>query len=241
MRVLGQAPPTQSFAVAARSTPPDTHCMIGIVVGLEAEARMARHWTAAIAVGGGDAEGATRAANSLAAHPGITAMLSFGLAGGLDPALRPGDIVIPWRIVGAEGSWATDPALCTALGGLTGHSLLGEGTVLATAAAKQAARAATGADAVDLESAAVARAATLHRLPFAALRAVCDHAGRSLPRAAVVALDRSGKIAALRVLGAALSRPWELAALLGVARDAGLAARALRRRVRTTPGVDTWP
>ena len=215
--------------------------MIGVVVGLEAEARIARRWAAAVVVGGGDAAGAALAAVMLAAHPEITAMISFGLAGGLDPALRPGDVLVPARIVEGSSDWATDPALCDVLGGGTGHTMLGGGAVLATVEAKRAARVATGADAVDLESAAVARAAGARGLPFAALRAVCDHAGRSLPLAAVVALDSSGRIGALRVLAAVLRRPREVKALFDVARDAGLAGRALKDRVRATGGVDSWP
>jgi adenosylhomocysteine nucleosidase len=215
--------------------------MIGVVVGLEAEARIARRWAAAVEVGGGDSAGAARAATVLAARPGITALVSFGLAGGLDPALRPGDLLIPSRIIDGKRSWPTDAALGNALGGGTGHTMLGGGAVLATAAAKRVARSETGADAVDLESAAVARAAGLRGLPFAALRAICDHARRSLPLAAIVALDRSGRVGPLRVLGAVLARPWEIPALLALARDATLATRALKHRVRTTPAVNTWP
>lgn len=215
--------------------------MIGVVVGLEAEARIARTWAVTVAVGGGDALGASKAASDLAARPGITALISFGLAGGLDPALRPGDLLIPSTVVEGNDNWHPDPALCNALGGNTGHKLLGGGTLLATQAAKQVTRAMTGAHAVDLESAAVARAAALHGLPFAALRAVCDHAGRSLPLAAVVALDRSGRIGPFRILAAVLARPWEIPALLGLAQDAAIASRALKHRVRTTPGVNTWP
>ena len=58
--------------------------------------------------------------------------------------------------------------------------------VLATVAAKQAAHAA-GADAVDLESAAVARVAARHGLPFAVLRAVA-----SLPLVRVLDLGLDG-------------------------------------------------
>ncbi len=207
--------------------------MIGIVVGLEAEAKLARRWGVPVAIGGGTAAGATRAADRLA--PTVRALVSFGLAGGLDPALRPGALLVPIRVIDGPDSWDADPTLVRALGGGTGHVLLGGGTVLATVDQKRAARAATGADAVDLESAAVARAAARHGLPFAALRAVCDGAGRALPRAALVALDPSGRVGPWRVVAAALSRPGEIPALLALARDAAEARHALVGRIGATP------
>ncbi|MGI4952965.1 MAG: phosphorylase [Janthinobacterium lividum] len=201
----------------------------GIIVGLQAEARLLRSWGLPVGIGGGTAEGAGQAADRLAPH--VEALLSFGLAGGLDPALRPGDVLVPALVVDAGDRWPTDPGLNQRLGGSTGQTLLGGGALLATAAEKQAARAGTGAAAVDLESAAVARAAARHGRPFAVLRAVCDDAARTLPRAAVVALDSAGGIGLLRVLGAVLARPGEIPALLALARDAARARRALQARV----------
>ncbi len=163
---------------------------------------------------------------------GVSGLVSFGLAGGLNPALAPGTLIVPGIVVLGDERWDTDPALNARLGGDTGHVLVGGGGVLATAAAKAALRRATGADAVDLESAAVARAAAGAGVSFAVLRAVCDPAGRDLPRAALVALDARGRIGGLRVLGAVLARPGEVAALLRLAGDAGRARRALRERVR---------
>ena len=64
----------------------------GIVVGLQAEARIARRLGWPVAVGGGTASGAADAVQRLIAS-GATAVVSIGLAGGLDPALRPGAIL----------------------------------------------------------------------------------------------------------------------------------------------------
>jgi hypothetical protein len=111
--------------------------------------------------------------------------------------------------------------------------LLGGGTLLATVAAKAAAHAG-GPDAVDLESAAVARAAAAAGLPFAVLRAICDEAGRPLPRAAAVALDAAGRIGIWRVLGALLRQPGDILPLMALGRDAARARTALLGRVRAT-------
>ncbi len=201
--------------------------LIGVLTGLAAETRLARGLGCPVEAGGGTEAGARRAVERLRAR-GVSGLVSFGLAGGLDPALAPGALIVPSTVVLDDERWDADPMLVARLGGGTGHVLVGGGGVLATAVAKAALRRATGADAIDLESAAAARAG----LPFAALRAVCDPAARDLPHAAVVALDARGRIGALRVLVATLARPAELPALMRLAGDAARARRALLGRVR---------
>ncbi len=184
---------------------------------------------AQVAIGGGGPAGAAQAAESLAPH--VSALISFGLAGGLDPALPAGALLVPATVLADDGAWRTDPALSAWLGGATPGALFGDGAILATAAAKAALHARTGAVAVDLESAAVARAAARHGLPFAVLRAVCDPAGRTLPHAALVALDAQGRIGPVRVASAVLARPWDIPALIALGADAARARRALAARV----------
>ncbi len=203
---------------------------LGIVVGLEAEARIARHLGCPVAIGVGGAAGAALAAERLL-EAGADALLSFGLAGGLDPALAPGALVIP-RAVRAEAIWPAAPILLARLGGANADLLFGAADVAATAAAKRELRAQSLAAAVDLESAPVARAAVRLGLGFAVLRAVCDPAGRGLPGVALAALDPAGGIAIGRVLAALISRPGELHALPRLARDAAAARRALLEKVR---------
>jgi len=182
-----------------------------------------------VEIGGGGEAGAKAAAARLIAQ-GARRLLSFGLAGGLDPTLAPGALLVPDVILAFDGHWPADPRLAAGLGRV-GGALFSGGEVVATAAAKAALHARTGAAAVDLESAAVAEAASRHALPFAALRAVCDPAGRSLPRAALLALDGQGRIGPWRVAGAALRHPAELPALIKLAGDAAKARRALLLRV----------
>jgi adenosylhomocysteine nucleosidase len=198
---------------------------------LAVEARIARGLGCPVEVGGGSEGGAAQAARRLIAQ-GVSGLVSFGLAGGLDPTLAPGAVLVPRAVVLGGERWDADPALSDRLGGGTGHLLAGGGGVLATVEAKASMRQATEADAVDLESAAVAHAAARAGVPFAALRAVCDPAERDLPRAALVALDAQGRIGGLRVLAAALARPGELPVLVRLAGDAARARRALRGRVR---------
>ncbi|MBV8703468.1 MAG: hypothetical protein JO118_07120, partial [Acetobacteraceae bacterium] len=71
---------------------------IGIVTGLAAEARIVRRLGWPVAVGGGTPAGAYAAAGGLAGQ-GATALVSFGLAGGLHPALNAGALLIPEAIL----------------------------------------------------------------------------------------------------------------------------------------------
>jgi len=82
-----------------------------------------------------------------------------------------------------------------------------------------------------MESGAVAAASAEAGVPFAVMRAVCDPAGRTLPPAALVALNSAGRLVAARLAMSILGRPGQLVQLFGLARDAAAARRALRSRV----------
>jgi adenosylhomocysteine nucleosidase len=207
---------------------------LGIVVGLAAEARLARP-LGATAIGGGLPAGAEAAAERVAGFS-IDALVSFGLCGGLDPALRPGTLLVPRQVRDGAECYATDAALAARLGGWSGGDVLTGRAVVAAASEKARLFAATGAAAVDLESGAVARVARWHGLPFAVLRAVCDPAERDLPSAALAALDQAGAIGLRRVLASIVRSPGQLPALLRLARDAAAARRALIGRVRQVCG-----
>ena len=196
------------------------------MVGLAAEARIAARFGGLVRAGGGTPSGAAAAATQLIGQ-GATALVSFGLAGGLDPSVRPGTLVIPRDVLSDGETLQADPALAARFGGLTGHTILAGSAIVDTAAAKRALRSATGAHAVDLESGAVAQAARAHNLPFAVVRAICDPAERDLPPAALLALHPDGAIGLLRVMRSVLTRPAQISGLLVLASDAARARRAL--------------
>jgi adenosylhomocysteine nucleosidase len=207
----------------------------GIVVGLTSEARIARRLGWKVAVGGGTFPGAEAAARDLVAQ-GVSGLVSFGLAGGLDPALRPGRLIVPVAVHTGGHDYLADPALSKRLGGGTPHRLLGADRIAPTAEEKRRLWQSTGAAAIDLESGAVARIALDEGLPYAVLRAICDPAERDLPPAAMVALGQSGAIGMLRVLRSVLAYPGQVPGLLVLGRDAAAARRALIGRVAAV-----WP
>ena len=205
---------------------------IGFLVGMRAEARLLRplRGAAPIAVSGATRAGAANAARLLI-RAGATELVSFGLAAGLDPAMRPGTLLVPSYIL-VDGHHALpDLSLCARLGGVTAGGLLHSDEIVAGSAAKRALHARTGCAALDMESGAVARAAQAAGLAFAALRAVCDPAERDLPEVAARALDSSGRLAWTRMLAALLRRPGQVPQLALLAGDAARARRALAGRI----------
>jgi adenosylhomocysteine nucleosidase len=203
--------------------------MLGIITGLTAEARIAAPLGRTLA-GGGYPAGAAEVAAHLA-DDGATALLSFGLAGGLCSSLTAGAAVIPVAILAGGERFTTDRALNVWLGGATGQTLLATEDIVATGAAKQQLRHQTGAAAVDMESGAVAAVARARRLPFAVLRVICDPAETDLPHAALVALTDRGTVGAMRLLGSLLRQPLQVPSLIRLARQTAAARAELVRNV----------
>lgn len=206
---------------------------IGVVTGLlrELEALPAQEAMAG-AASGARPNRAMKAAEDMIRKDKAAALLSFGLAGGLDPAMKPGDVVIPKTLFGPEGrGFACHMPLVEALRRLIpeakGEAMAGSDTVVAAVADKRALYEMTGAAAVDMESHAVALAAEEAGVPFAVLRVVADPAGRVLPSAAQGALTADGRIMTGRVLRRLLSRPWQLPALIALGRDSETGFRKL--------------
>ena len=216
--------------------------MLAFVVGLKAEARLVRPISRKVFVGGGTARGATEATRRALAA-GATSLVSFGLAGGLSPDMLAGAIVIPSAVLFRGRHLPTDPDLSYALGGVTVRALLAGEAVVASVAGKAERWQGTNAEAVDLESGAVAEAARQANVPYAALRAICDPANRALPPAAVGAFTASGGIGTLRLAVSLLLRPGQVGDLLALSRDARAARRALVGRVRAlkeSGALDGW-
>ncbi len=203
---------------------------LGIVTGLADEARIARRIGDAEA-GGGTSWGAEVAAERLVSR-GATALLSFGLCGGLDPHLRSGDLIVPLLIVETGGSYPTDGSLSDSLAAPIHGVLFASETILGSREAKQRLFRSTQASGVDLESGAMARVAMRHGLPFAALRAVCDTAADTLPPAALVPLGKGGRVALGGVLRSVARRPSQIPELIKLSRNAASARAALVNAVR---------
>ena len=183
-----------------------------------------------VAVGGGTSVGAEAAAQYLLGA-GVSALVSFGLAGGLDPRFRPGALIVPSAVIVGNARHPTDPELSMILGGATKHTVLGSDSIVSSIEEKRRLYDLTSAVAVDLESYSVARVAVGCGVPFAVLRVICDPAELALPPAALGALAADGVIAGRRIVSSLLARPGQLPGLITLAADTLIARRALRARV----------
>ena len=218
---------------------------IGIVSALVAEARAlgpaARHGAglrqladgALLAVSGiGEAAAAAAARRLVLA--GATALASFGMAGGLDPALICGAVLLPEEVMtrsgavsATAGGWrqrlhAALPVSAIACGG----RLLTSERPIGTPDAKAAAWRQSRASAVDMESAAIAQVAGQAGVPFIVLRVIVDTASDQLP-AGVIAASAGGQPRIGRLLGELLRAPSDVGALIRLSARYRIATRVL--------------
>ena len=219
---------------------------IGIVIALDAEARTLAHrdgdfFVHSVArchyqtlVSGPGPRRADAAARQLLAA-GCDALLSFGLAGGLAPALRAGALIVATTVHTTNGeSLNCDHSLHDALfsslkaSGALSAPLYGADLPIVTHADKRALYETLGVAAVDMESAAIGRAAGEASCPFAVLRCVVDPAYFTLPRAALAGMAEDGGSRPLATAAAVLMRPFELPDLIRLALWYGGALRTLR-------------
>ena len=223
---------------------------MGVVAALSSEARalgpsMWRGGTpplSELALGNGyllALSGIGRAAAAAAAQSlvdaGVSALMTFGLAGGLDPALKSGSVVIPCELLSTEGTryaacraWRERVAAAVSpVCAVTEGNLLTSTHAIDTPADKAAAFRNSGAAAVDMESAAVAEIAAKHNLPVIAVRVIVDTAADMLPHA-VVAASRAGRVQYARLIGALILAPREFGALIRLAQRYRIAMRSLR-------------
>jgi adenosylhomocysteine nucleosidase len=161
-------------------------------------------------------------------------VISAGVCGGLDPHLAPGELVVPGRVLAPDGEiLAVPPAVharvLAAAGPAATGLLVTTRVVVSTPAAKAALRSATGAAAVDMESAAILAAARAAGLEAAAIRAVSDGAAESVPSELAALLGPEGRLRGGRALLLALTRPQTLPRALELRRGSRRALAAVAR------------
>lgn len=201
------------------------------VTGLKREAEIVGGPGVVAVAGGGDTVSLQQKLDAL--HGDIKGVISVGLAGGLSPLVKVGEVVIADRVIQGREIWRCSDIWRVALAAKLAHahqgSVAGSDTILENAGAKAALYESTGALAVDMESAIAARFAAKRNLPFAVLRVISDDAAHVLPPAALVAMKPNGGIAIGRVLGSLLRHPLQVAALIRTARASNKAFKELLR------------
>ncbi|HEY7120161.1 MAG TPA: hypothetical protein VH475_26470 [Tepidisphaeraceae bacterium] len=151
----------------------------------------------------------------------VAGIIMAGLAGALDPSLKVGDVLMDqsstWRAsrLNYKRVW-----------------FHGADHIVRTAEEKSQLFGQTGSALVEMENAAVKRAAKSFNLPFLGLRAISDTAAESLNPAALELIDPYGSLRVGSLIKATLRSPKLVQELRRLARSSAVALDALATTVR---------
>jgi adenosylhomocysteine nucleosidase len=206
-----------------------------IVTGLVQEARIAAGPGMTVICSSSDPQ-QLRALLTVFDPTTIRGVISFGVAGGLDPTLKSGDVVVATEVLAGDARWLAGLSLnedlidSVGLGSrrIVRGRLAGTEEVVVARDVKAALHSETGAAAVDMESHIAAEYAAKAGLPFAALRVVSDPAHRALPPLAMVAIKPNGDIDLPRILRGVARNPLTLFELVSTGLDFSRALKSLR-------------
>jgi adenosylhomocysteine nucleosidase len=152
-------------------------------------------------------------------------VLSAGFSGAIVPGLKVGDLILASEVGAADGgrwptAWPPGPSSFRRGRLLTVSSLVGRPEE------KRRLGERTGAVAVDMETAAVARRCTEAGVPFGALRVISDDVDTLLSES-LLAVLAGGRVRVAALAAAVLRRPALLAELMRLGAHTRLAARRL--------------
>ena len=182
---------------------------------------------AVVVCGGIGSEAARRAAEAAIVKYSPEIIISAGIAGALVPELRVGETIFPARVIDAQDGSRHETAIKNAS---VANTPLGRTTVVSSAeitgiAQKQQLAKSYGAQAVDMESAAVARAAMTHNLRFIAVKSISDEHDFEMPE--MSQFVRDGQFQEKRFALHVLLRPWLWLPVLRLARNTKIASENL--------------
>jgi nucleoside phosphorylase len=184
---------------------------------------------------------ADAAAERMLAEPTFDRVIVCGIAGGLSGASAVGDLVVPEEVYdGANG----ERFRSTAIGGVTpkGVIRMGDGDDYEFNDDEVTQLVSEGVTALDMETAAIARACARHNVPWTAFRVISDMAGDAALSAEVLELvDEFGKPKAWPSIRYLLMHPKQIPLMLRVGRDASAAAKAAAKAAVAAIGSGSAP
>lgn len=191
--------------------------------------RFLKSENAVVVCGGVGSEAARRAAEAVIELYAPAVVYSIGFAGALDHGLKVGDVIQPRLVVNAgDGSSATLES---------GEGLLVTFGALANPEQKAKLREAYGAQAVDMEASAVARAAELRGVPFGVIKAISDDSDFEFPSTERF-VNADGEFLEMSFALWAAVRPWLWPKVIQLARNSNRAAQALCNQLRSISAKD---
>jgi nucleoside phosphorylase len=194
----------------------------------------------AVAVCGGiGPESARRAAEAIIARYSPELLISAGVAGALVSELRAGETIFPSTVVDTQDSSRHQTVIRDAALGESSlaRTVLASYPEIASVAQKQQMAKSYGAHAVDMEAAAVARAAQAHHLGFLAIKAISDESDFELPE--MSPFIRNGEFETKRFVLYIALRPWLWLKVIRLARNTQLASHNLCAWLRESALTNT--
>jgi adenosylhomocysteine nucleosidase len=173
-----------------------------------------------LAVTGDGAKNAARGVAELCEAFRPTSLVGLGVAGALTPSLSAGDLVAGACVRNGSGDAPSSDAVLLSLAAAAGARpatlLTVSAPVVSVTAKSRLASSLEGVEAaaVDMESAAWARAAAAAGVPFLVVRAISDLADEELPGYLLRCVGKDGGIRRSAVIRHALAHPSSVPALL---------------------------
>lgn len=154
------------------------------------------------------------------------ALISWGVAGGLNELLHSGDVIIANKIINDDtviectSEWQEQLLiqLSSATYRVVSGSIYSSTSICSTAKDKNKLHIKTGADVIDMESAAIASLAREMQLDFIAIRTIADEAVAGIPPAVKRHTDELGRPKPIRFLLSCLLNPFQITSLILLAR-----------------------
>ncbi len=185
---------------------------------------------------------AGHAANRLV-EQGASALLSWGCAAGLDRKLKPGNLLLPERIISkdgrifqADGDW--HKRFINNLAGKVSiykDALVESDQIITDPAQKKNLCTQSQAIAADMESAAIAEVAEKNKLSFLVIRAIADTSKCGIPNCVTQSQDGRGEIKKLLLLKNAFMHPADWIPLIVLAQQFLAAHKTLKQVISNSP------
>ncbi len=184
-------------------------------------------------MGHGNAEHAT---NTLLAGD-ADHIISFGMAGAISPLLKPGDLLLPEKVLMNGDTFDIHSPLREHLQEqalrdgmrVSTSPLLSVNRVLTSSPEKETLSRQTGGSAVDMETAIIIKQARGKKIPAFAVRIIIDPLELKIPELALKHTNEFGELRTPSLLMALLRAPDQIPALIQIARAHSRATKTMRR------------
>lgn len=166
----------------------------------------------------------------------INTLVSWGIAGALDPAIDSGDLVIAKTIIDGDKNYQSSSALAEKLLSFFSEkkttvlnaSISSDNNICATVKDKNNLFIKTGAIAVDMESAAIAATALDNNLDFIVIRSIADKADLTIPEAVLKYTDDMGNPVIIKFIYSCIKKPDQIMDLFKLACSYKKALKSLK-------------